>query len=173
MIPARYQQARYEDVPEKIRTKFEKIRETRKGLYIHGSVGTGKTHIAYALKKKWDEEHEYKRAVFWNTTELLHEIREDFGRGQYDKVRPVEELMESGSQRLLFLDDIGAERATDWVAETFYLLINDRYERMMPVVFTSNLSIKELGEALGDRIASRIVEMSDVVELTGEDKRLS
>lgn len=170
MIPPRYEKAEYKDVPEKIRDKFEKIKDTRKGLYLHGSVGTGKTHIAYALKKKWDEENPYRQATFRNTPELIQDTKEDFDRDGYEKRRLMERLKESNS--LIILDDVGTEQATGWVLDQLYLLINKRYNDMKPMIFTSNLTVEELGKALGDRIASRIVEMCDIIELGGDDKRL-
>ena len=171
MIPARYEKAEYDDVPLSIQKKFEKIRATKKGLFIYGSVGTGKTHIAYALKKQWDEENPYRTAVFWNTPELLQNEKSDFDRDNYSKKRSIERLKES--KQLLILDDIGTETATGWVLDQLYMLINKRYNEMKPVIFTSNLSIEDIGKVLGDRIASRIVEMCDVIELTGDDKRLA
>jgi len=171
MIPARYADAEYKEVPKSIAEKFEKIRQTKKGLFIHGSVGTGKTHIAYALKKKWDEENPYKTAIFWNTPELMQNEKADFDKDSYSKRRSIERLKES--KQLLILDDIGTENATGWVLDQLYMLINKRYNEMKPVIFTSNLSIEDVGKILGDRIASRIVEMCDVVELTGDDKRLT
>lgn len=170
MIPARYENVEYKDVPKAIQKKFEKIRETRKGLFIHGSVGTGKTHIAYALKKEWDKDNPYRQAVFWNTPELLQNERLDFDRDNYSKTRSMERLKES--KHLLILDDVGTETATGWVLDQLYMLINERYNRMKPIIFTSNLSVEEIGTTLGDRIASRIVEMCDVIELSGEDRRL-
>jgi DNA replication protein DnaC len=169
MIPKRFENAKYEEIPAEIREKFEKIHETRKGLYIHGDVGTGKTHIAYALKRKWDEKSNHP-AKFLSTTELLREMRLDFDRDNYSKKRLDEEIMES--KHLLFLDDVGAEKITDWVGETFYLIVNKRYNDMVPIIFTSNLPIAALAERIGDRTVSRIVEMCDVVELVGEDRRV-
>ncbi len=169
MIPTRYQNAQYESIPQDIRDRFEKIRETRRGLYIHGPVGTGKTHIAYALKKKWCEQ-QGRSALFWNTTELLRSIKNDFDKKLYDRDREEQNIMES--RGLLFLDDIGSEKITDFVAETFYLIVNHRYQEVLPIIFTSNLPIKDLAERIGDRTASRIVEMCDVVELIGDDKRM-
>jgi len=171
MIPARYAKAEYKDVPKEIAKKFEKIRETKKGIFIHGSVGTGKTHIAYALKKQWDEENPYRTAILYNTPDLLHSEKLDFDRDSYSKKRSLEKLKES--KQLLILDDVGSENATGWVLDQLYMLINKRYNEMKPIIFTSNLSIEEVGKVLGDRIASRIVEMCDVIELTGDDKRLS
>jgi len=170
MIPARYEKAEYKDVPKAITKQFEKIRETKRGIFIHGSVGTGKTHIAYALKKQWDEENPYRTAIFWNTPELLQNEKNDFDRDNYSKKRSIERLKDS--KQLLILDDIGTENATGWVLDQLYMLINKRYNEMKPVIFTSNLSIEDVGKVLGDRIASRIVEMCDVIELTGDDKRL-
>jgi len=168
MIPERYQNAQFESVPQDIRERFEKIRETRRGMYIHGPVGTGKTHIAYALKKHWDEQG--RRAIFWNTTELLRSIKNDFDKKLYDRDREEERIMDS--RGLLFLDDIGSEKITDFVAETFYLIINHRYQEKLPIIFTSNLPIADLADRIGDRTASRIVEMCDVIELIGEDRRM-
>jgi DNA replication protein DnaC len=168
MIPTRYQDAEYESVPQDIRDRFEKIRETRRGMYIHGPVGTGKTHIAYALKKHWDEKG--GKSIFWNTTELLRSIKNDFDKKLYDRDREEERIM--GSRGLLFLDDIGSEKITDFVAETFYLIINHRYQENLPIIFTSNLPIADLADRVGDRTASRIVEMCDVIELVGEDRRM-
>lgn len=169
-IPMRYQDASYDDVPKNIKDLYENMRTTRKGIFIHGSVGTGKTHIIYALKKHWDQEIA-QGSEFWNTTELLREIKDEFDRGVYDKRRVVEKLMES--TRLLFLDDIGSEKSTEFVQETFYLLINRRYNDMRPVIFTSNFSLAELSARIGDRTVSRIVELCDIVALNGQDRRLA
>ena len=73
---------------------------------------------------------------------------------------------------LLFLDDLGAENATDFVRDTLYLIINRRYEGKLPVIITSNLDLGELSDSVGDRIASRIAGMCDMVELEGGDRRL-
>jgi DNA replication protein DnaC len=168
-IPPRFEKAVYEHVPENIRQLFETMKTTRKGIYIHGKVGTGKTHIAYALyRNAVQKAHAYGR--FWNTTELLRDIRLDFDRGAYDKHRTEEELMKYDG--ILFLDDIGAEKNSDWATETFYMVINKRYNDQLPMVFTSNLSIKDLSAHLDDRTASRIVETCDIIELKGEDRRL-
>jgi len=169
-VPARYEKAKYEDVQENIRGMFEKMRETRKGMYIYGGAGTGKTHTAYALyQNTFDKIGVYRR--FWNVTELLRDIRQDMDRDRYEKRRTEDDLMEF--RGVLFLDDFGAEKMTDWVLETFYLIINKRYENMLPTIFTSNFTIKELAERIGDRITSRLVETCDIVPMEGADRRLS
>lgn len=168
-IPPRYENAEWSQVPAHIQEKVDAVRTTRKGIYLHGTVGTGKTHLAYAIYKHLKDDMQL-RVLFHNTTELMFDIKRDFDRSQYDKLRWEEKLTDF--KGVLILDDIGAERLTDFVAETFYLIINSRYNEMLPTIFTSNLPIGELAERIGDRTASRIVEMCDIVRLDGEDKRL-
>ena len=50
----------------------------------------------------------------------------------------------------LVLDDLGIEKTSDWSFQTLYLIINQRYEKLKPVIFTSNLSLEELAGQLGD-----------------------
>lgn len=175
MTPERFKHAKYEDVPQLIRDLFDKVYETRRGIYIHGDVGTGKTHISYAMKNQWESttkpDGQPRRAMFWNTTELLHSIRTDFDRPYGDKEKAEDRILDYAG--LLFLDDVGAEKMSEWVAETFYLIINHRYNRVLPTIFTSNLPISDLADRIGDRTVSRIVEMSDVVELVGKDRRIT
>jgi DNA replication protein DnaC len=166
-IPPRYESAIFEDVPEAIKEAYSNLSD--KGIYIHGSVGTGKTHIAYALLKKTRADG--RSAMFWNTTEMMRDIRRDLDRDSYDKTHTDSFLMDF--KGVLFLDDIGSEKMTDWVAETFYLIINRRYNYILPTVFTSNFSIAELADRIGDRTVSRIVEMCKVIPLNGDDRRLS
>jgi DNA replication protein DnaC len=168
-VPARYEKAKYEDVPENVRVLFEHIRKTRRGIYLYGGVGTGKTHCAYALYRSTYEKIG-ANGRFWNVTELLREIRKDMERDKYDKRRVEEDLMDF--RGILFLDDIGSENLTDWVLETFYLIINKRYENMLPNIYTSNYNLEELSERLGDRITSRLIESCDIVHMEGEDRRL-
>lgn len=174
IIPARYQDASWEQVPANLKAMVEKIRETRRGIYLHGEVGTGKTHVAYGIYKHLQTPQDQGgmglKAQILNTTELMFDIRKDFDRSAYDKQRWDERLRDY--RGVLILDDIGAERLTDFVAETFYFIINSRYNEMLPTIFTSNLPIGELADRIGDRAASRIIELCDIVKLEGEDRRL-
>lgn len=169
MIPPRYENASYDDVPIEIKEMLKTMKVTKKGIFIHGSVGTGKTHIAYAICKKY-EENKNREANFWSTTELFNEMKEDFDRHNLEKTNVLENLMRSS--RLLILDDIGVEKPSEWVQEQFYLLINRQYNEMRPTIFTSNYSLEELAPRIGDRTVSRIVEMCHVVQLVGKDRRL-
>lgn len=192
-IPQRFTQATYDKVPQHIKDIFEKMRESRKGIYLHGGVGTGKTYIAYALFREWEDQRlkEIKQresavqksiksgdfteiakvrvpAVFWNSTRLLFDLRSEFKRNSEETSK---ELIERNN--LLFIDDLGAEKVTEWVEEVMYLTINTRYERNVPMIITSNLPLSGIAEKVGERVASRIKEMCHIVKLEGQDRRLA
>lgn len=180
-VPLRYQDASIDDVPQEIRDKISAIRETRRGLYIHGPVGTGKTHIAYAIAKEVFKtvrkntdgvavSQSVELGTFVNASELFAEMRRDMDKDWTNKTEPLEKLMET--RKIIIIDDIGAEKPSEWVSEQFYLLLNHRYNEILPTIFTSNLSLPQLEERLGDRTVSRIVGMCDVVKLGGEDRRM-
>ena len=171
-IPIRYQNAKWEDVPPAIQQAFENLRKGGKGIYLHGAVGTGKTHICYAIKQHYDDEKTWRYLQMWNVVDLMHEIRSDFDRSPYDKRRPEEGLTDPERRKILILDDIGAEKATDFVAETLYRIVNHRYINQLPTIFTSNCTVQELADKIGERSTSRIVEMCEIIELTGGDRRL-
>jgi DNA replication protein DnaC len=167
-IPIRYKNTKYEDVPKNIQEMFESMKESRKGIFIHGKVGTGKTHIAYALHRSAIKSGLHSK--FRNTVELFKDMRDEISRDMYSKTRPTEDLM--NYEGVLILDDLGVEKATDFVVESLYLIINKRYNEVRPIILTSNFNLDELANRVGDRIPSRIVEMCHIVELGGEDKRL-
>jgi DNA replication protein DnaC len=73
---------------------------------------------------------------------------------------------------LLHLDDVGAERQTEWVLEQLYSIVNARYEDQKAVVVTTNLDPDELATQIGKRTVSRLIEMcGDPLPLFGTDHR--
>lgn len=180
-VPLRYKDASMNDVSKDIQEKIATMKETRRGIYIHGPVGTGKTHVAYAIAKEIfktvqkDEEGDVlaegvSLGTFVNASELFAEMRRDMDKDFANKTEPLQALMET--RRVIIIDDIGAEKPSEWVSEQFYLLLNHRYNEVLPVIFTSNLSPAQLEERLGDRTVSRIVGMCDIVKLSGVDRRI-
>jgi DNA replication protein DnaC len=73
---------------------------------------------------------------------------------------------------ILILDDLGAEKISDWVREQLYIIINRRYENMLPTIVTTNCTTAELVERLGERTVSRLIEMTDAYKITTDDYRL-
>lgn len=142
--------------------------ETTQGAYIFGASGLGKTHLAVGLLKKKMEQG--KTGVFVVVPELMESLRRCFRDGGDD----FEILQALYNVDCLVLDDLGAEKATEWVAERLYLVINQRYLSNRMTVITSNCNPEEIEERLGEqgkRITSRVLEMCKIIQLKGEDYR--
>lgn len=127
------------------------------GLFLSGGVGAGKTRMVASIANELAVRYEI-RPVVWPVPELLERLRRSVASGE------GEDLLESVRRaRCLILDDIGAERLTDWIQERLYLIIDYRYRQGLPTLFTSNLTLKELTDRLSHRIASRIIGMSRLI----------
>jgi DNA replication protein DnaC len=151
-----------------VRNLDERIR-TGQGLWIFGDVGTGKTTLGMLVSKE-----ALKRGhtvAIYSVPRLLAEIRDtyDAGPGERSYADLFDELV---GVDLLHLDDLGAEKQTEWVFEQLYSLVNERYEQERSVVVTSNVTeVSELEEQIGRRTVSRLTEMTYQVPLFGEDLR--
>jgi len=168
-IPKRYKDADLEQIEPSARKEVFDLLGKKKSFMLFGDVGTGKTHTAYAIANHMNQPTEPKVKVM-NLPETMSYLRENMTLGLIEtQLRFQEEI---GFTKYLVLDDLGAEKATDWAKETIYSIINHRYEEMLPTIVTSNLSLGQLSSHLGERIASRLAEMCEVVELSGKDRRL-
>lgn len=147
-------------------SRFEEESLGGRGLYIAGDVGSGKTHLAAAIAQTLMRREETP-TLFVTVPELLDALRpsgsSEDQNALYDAARNAE---------LLVMDDIGAERATEWVQERLFIIINHRYRESLPTIYTSNVGPKDLSDALGPRIASRIVETSKAILLKCGDQRI-
>jgi DNA replication protein DnaC len=142
-------------------------KETTKGLKLFGNYGSGKTHLVSAIIHKLGEQMIDCR--FMVVPELLRSIRQGFSQDS-DKANDL--VKEAERAHLLILDDLGAEKTSDWVREQLYIIINRRYENMLPTIVTTNCTTAELVERLGERTVSRLIEMTDAYKITADDYRL-
>lgn len=84
------------------------------------------------------------------------------------------EFQRYAKAHVLLIDDLGAGGKLSEHTETVnFRLINYRYDHQLPTLITSNVPPKELGARMGDRVASRLVEMCDRITITGPDRRRS
>ena len=137
-----------------------------RGIWFYGDVGTGKTTLAMLVSKAALEAG--RTVAIYSTPRLLA-----FIRNAIDSEEGVLDLIDRlTSVDLLHLDDLGAERQTDWVLEQLYSIVNARYEDQKAIVVTTNLQPDQLTEQIGARTVSRIVEMcGDPLPLFGDDHR--
>lgn len=108
--------------------------------------------------------------MFMSVPGLLMRIKNSFG---HDAKETEADIMSRASDHdLLVLDDLGAEKTTDWTQQTIYTLIDIRSREGKDTIITSNLTLGELAERMGDRIASRVGGMCKVISMGGNDRRL-
>jgi DNA replication protein DnaC len=142
--------------------------EAGRGLWIFGDTGTGKTTLAM-LVSKMALEAGHSVAIY-SLPKLLAHIRRTYDSepGGDSYLAFFERLT---SVDLLHIDDLGAEKRSDWVLEQLYALINERYEAQRSVLVTTNLPHEELEEQIGSRTVSRLSQICDEVPLFGDDRR--
>ncbi|MGW4805183.1 ATP-binding protein [Kitasatospora sp. NPDC004272] len=138
---------------------------TGPSLLMAGVTGAGKTHQAYGAVRV------LVRAglgVRWRATtaaDLYAELRPSSNTD-------AERVLAAYSRvPLLILDDLGAAKTSEFVEEQTYRLINRRYNAMLPTLITTNLQIRDLKAYLGDRVTSRLAEMTTRAEFEPVDRR--
>lgn len=184
-IPKRYQHCTianftaYNESLKKAAARASRIAEefpaVSRGLFLEGQPGVGKTHLAVAVLKQVIQTSG-ARGIFYDTRDLLRVIRSTYDPStrttELDVLRPVM------TADLLVLDDLGAEKTSEWVEETMNLIVNTRYNERRLTIFTSNY--KDIPDdtdpnallfRIGHRMRSRLHEMCDFEVLDGADYR--
>lgn len=139
------------------------------GLLFTGPVGSGKTFLAACIANALIERN--KRVLFLVVPDLLDELRATYNnKGEFSEI----DLLDTAREiPILVLDDLGAHNYTEWTRNRLYSIINFRLNEQLPTVITSNLSLEEMENYLGDRTTSRLLQMSRVFRLTcDQDIRL-
>ena len=145
------------------------------GLFFEGQPGVGKTHLAVAVLKQIVQQTG-ARGLFYDTRDLLRIIRSTYDPSirttELEILRPVM------TADLLVLDDLGAEKTSEWVEETMNLIVNTRYSERRLTIFTSNYpdipddtEPNSLLFRIGDRMRSRLHEMCEFIVLDAADYR--
>ena len=155
------------------------------GLLITGRVGVGKTHLAVGVLQALINERKVK-GLFVHYRDLLKQVQNSYNRSaevtEKDVLRPIMEA------EVLVLDELGAARPTEWVADTVEHILNTRYNDCRTTIITTNLMnappaaagynasaaaarADTLGDRIGERMRSRLQEMCVVLEMQGEDYR--
>jgi DNA replication protein DnaC len=140
-----------------------------RGLWFMGDVGTGKTTLAMLVSKAALDAG--RSVAIYSLPRLLAEIRSTYEDGSTHSYSGL--LARLGEVDLLHIDDLGAERSSEWVLEQLYSIVNVRYEENRALVVTTNLDHEQLREQITPRTVSRMVEIcGDPLPLYGEDRRM-
>lgn len=176
-MSAAMQQYRFEnfyldgfDKPEDIQKKVEWCKQFARqivngtcndSLFLRGDVGRGKTHLSSAIanavlaggktviyKRAADLFDMIRRYKFEESTQRWHEV-----------------LNQLISCDLLVIDDLGAERTTDFVTEQLVLLLEERNYRNKPWIINSNLKLSQIQDSYNTRVSDRIMDRATAILL--------
>ena len=162
-----------------------KENQTWPGLLLYGAVRRGKTHLLVGLVR-WMVMDLGVDVRFVEFSRLLASLREGYDKGQSDRTL----LNELVTVPVLAIDELGKGRLTDWELSVVDELVSRRYDAMACTLATTNygpglptgratLNLAEgarlapsLVDRVGDRVYSRLRDMTEFIEVTGLDYRL-
>lgn len=125
------------------------------GMVITGSVGAGKSHLAYAIGNALLAQG--YRVMGIDVYELIDLIKERAFSQKGGSEREAIKAFVAGLD-LLILDEIGAQLGTEWERLMLFKIINERYKQMLPTILISNIDAAGLSDYLGERIVDRMTE---------------
>jgi DNA replication protein DnaC len=185
VLPAKYQGVSFERPPvadmardaqtrgvvDAVRSYIDEL-ETKiadgRGLWLEGDVGTGKTTLAMLVSKKAIEAGH--SVAIYSLPRLLARIRRTYDADS-SELSYLEFFRRLTSVDLLHIDDLGAEKRSDWVLEQLYAIVDERYAANRAMIVTTNMQVTELEEQIGQRTVSRLAEMCETLPLFGADHR--
>lgn len=145
------------------------------GLYIEGTNGTGKTHLAAAIALQLIGQG--VPVICKTSSDLLMDIKKSFDNSGISEAQVLDVYKDVD---LLIVDDLGKEQCSDWSMSTLYSIFNDRYEDMKPTIITTNYNVDDLIRVLTPKgydngkivaIISRLRETSTLITMAWEDIR--
>ena len=144
---------------------FAELKKHGKGLLLYGSIGKGKTYAACEVANALIDKG--YPVLVTNFARLTNTIQGKF-EGKQEYIDSLNQF------QLLVIDDLGAERKSEYMQETVYNIIDSRYRAGLPFIITTNMTIEEIKTPtdIGNaRIYDRIIERCFPIEVNGKNRR--
>ncbi len=167
-IPKKYQEIKSDR--QDIINKY-----TNQSLFITGGAGVGKTVLMATMAKILIRELKELKWISYPAfiMELQSMFRKEPMRTEYGQRTPFDEADSLAHfEGWICIDDLGAEKLTDYVRQITYFIVNEREQRMLPLIITSNFSLAQIDEMIDSRISSRIAGICETIRLMGKDRRI-
>lgn len=174
LIPDREDIRAFETMADYMKNVEENV-SAGMGLYIWSDgVGNGKTSWACKIMSHYFRKIAFKsglenEGLYIYLPTFLDDLRTSYGEAPDPEFTELLSMIREC--KLLIVDDIGAEKSSEWVNERLLSIINNRVMKGLSTIYTSNISLSDLGIKMGDRIKSRIVGSTTEIRLVGKDKR--
>ena len=144
---------------------FEEFKKEGKGLLLYGTVGTGKSYFSACIANALIEKG--YSCLMTNFSRLTNSIQGTFdGKNEF-----IDSLQR---YTLLIIDDLGAERSTEYMQQMVFDIVDSRYRSGLPFIITTNLTAEEIKnpqEVGYARIYDRILERCFPIAVTGDSRR--
>lgn len=157
-----------------IENNIEAFVSSGESLYIYSeNCGNGKTAWSIRLIQAYFNAIWHKcdlncKALFINVPRFLLELKDNINK-KSDYIEHIKSKILDAD--LVVWDEVATKAVTQFEHENLLSLINSRIDLNKAQVFTSNVSPENLREIVGDRLYSRVVNLSTVVHFRGSDKR--
>jgi DNA replication protein DnaC len=182
-IPERFRDADIQDlgyIADGLIPSLEHILNNRDkddnvGLILSGPTGSGKTHAVYAVLKWLAERNPEVISFISDYPQVIQSLRTEFSTGTYDELGSIWDKLNNNSGMsggLIILDDVSSAKPTDFELDKMMAIISRRVDEYMPFIITTNIKTDDFINIFGERLASRLLGYSEIIEFKTIDRRI-
>ncbi len=162
---------------ERIKRFINDFPAVTKGLLLMGPTGVGKTRLLSSIATELFKKTPQLDVFYVDWNDLVREMKsgEDYSTRDYDGINQM--IMRLIDVDLLLFDELGGSSVSAWVYDNIYYLLNKRYNNNKITVCATNyfdstdVLKTTLSDRIGVRLRSRLYEMTEIIEIYGNDYR--